>query len=192
MSIFDNRLFPSDAAAGSTPPNLANNTFQVDASWKLANAFLWVKNYASGQPGGKLDTFNILCHGLYGWAESDELMQSAVVGGFGLQLCQEGLLQGNIDLIVPLVKDKFVDVFIYACGAGSSQANGTQNGRNFCLSLSSKLNCVVYAADRMQVFHYNRTTASPLNFGEWEGTISLYTPDGQVHAVGRFPSPNRT
>ena len=192
MSIFDNRLIPADAAPGATPPNLANNTFRVNPTDKLVNAFTWVKSFAESQPGGKIDTFNILCHGLYGWAESDELRASAIVGGFGLQLCEEGLLQSNIDLIVPLVKDKLGEVFIYACGAGSGQANGTQNGRNFCISLAKKLNCIVYASDRKQVFHYSRVAAMALNFGDWEGTISRYTPDGQVSTAGQYPSPNPT
>jgi hypothetical protein len=192
MSIFDDRLIPSTAAAGTTPPNLADNTYRVNATINLAEAFLWVKNYANLQPGKKLDKFNILCHGLYNWAESSELQQSALVGGFGLQLCREGLTQTNIDTIAPLVKDKLGDVFIYACGAGSAQADGPVNGVNFCKLLANKLNCVVYAANRMQVFSFYTTVARPLDFGDWEGTVTRYTPDGLTAVVGQFASPNRT
>jgi hypothetical protein len=190
MSIFDNRLIPGDAFAGASPPNIAANTFRVDATWKITNAFLWVKNFAASQPGGKIDTFNILCHGIYNYAPSEELKQTALVGGFGLQLCSEGLLPGNIDLIVPYVKDKIGEIYIYACGAASTQSN-SQNGRNFCLSLAKKLNCAVFAADRMQVYNYSRTAAA-LNFGEWEGTVSQFLPDGTATVVGKFAAKTKT
>lgn len=192
MTIFDDRLIPSDAAPGSGPPNLADNTFRVDGTWSLANAFLWVRNFANGQPGQRLSPFNIMCHGFYNWAESAELMASTVVGGFGLQLCREGLVPGTIATIAPLVRGKLGDVLIFACGAGSGQAGGSQNGRTFCTELAVQLNCIVYAADRKQVFNYSRAAPAPLNFGEWEGTISRYTPDRQVVPVGSFPSPNPT
>lgn len=192
MSIFDDRLIPTNAAAGTTPPNLAENTFRVNGGVNLVNAFTWVRDYANGQPGGRIDLFNILCHGLYNWSESDELQASALVGGFGLQLCREGLVPSTIATIAPLVRGKLGDVVIYACGAGSGQASGPQNGRTFCRMLADQLQCVVYASDRKQVFTYYTTVARALDFGEWEGNITRFTPDGQMVPVGRFPSPNPT
>lgn len=192
MTIFDRRLIPADAPAGTTPPSLAENTFLVDGTWSLTAAFLWVKNYANSRPGGRIDLFNILCHGYYGWSESPELRASALVGGFGLELCRDGLILGTIDSIAPLVRDKLGDVVIYACGAGSGQAGGPQNGTVFCKQLAKKLNCVVYAADRKQVYTYYTTVPRPLDFGEWEGTVTRFTPDDQAVPVGHFPSPNPT
>jgi hypothetical protein len=192
MTIFDNRLIPSDAAPGAGPPDLAQNTFRVDGTNKLANAFQWVKDFAEGQPGKKIDTFHIMCHGIYRWAESSALQASAIVGGFGLKLCQEGLLPSTIDLIVPLVRDRLGDVLIYACGAASDQADGPQNGQVFCKMLARKLKCVVYTSDRKQVFSYSRVAPMALDFGDWEGNITRFSPDEQAATVGRFPSPNRT
>jgi hypothetical protein len=192
MSICDRRLFPADAAAGSSAPGVSDNNFYVDATWKIADAFLWVKNFANGQPGQRIPVLSIFCHGFYQWNESEALQQSALVGGFGLQLCQEGLLQSNLNVVAPLVRGKITDIVIYACGTASDQASGPQNGTNFCRSLAGAFNAVVYAADRSQVFNYNRGVAAPLNFGEWEGTVYRYTPDGIGTPVGTFPSPNRS
>ncbi|MGH9820312.1 MAG: hypothetical protein ACRD43_09105, partial [Pyrinomonadaceae bacterium] len=81
---------------------------------------------------------------------------------------------------------------IYACGAASSQANGPANGRGFCRDLAGWLDCTVYAADRMQVYNYSYSPNQPLDFGQWEGTVYRFTPDGNVSVAASYPSPNRT
>ena len=194
MTIFDNRLLTSPSPpppAGTTPPNLANNTFIVDQSWSITNAFLWVKNFADLNDG-VIPRVNIMCHGYYAWSESEALQASMMVGGFGLELCNEGLLSSNIDLIVPLVKDKLGDVLIFACGAASDQAGASGLGGLFCAKLSMRLNCVVYAADRKQLYSWNPGTPGPMWFQEWQGTVWRFTPDGVQVAVGRYPSANPT
>lgn len=191
MSIFDDRLIPA-SAPNATPPNLADNTYRVNAAVALANAFTWVRDYANGQPGKRLGVFNILCHGLYQWEENNQLQMSTVVGGFGLQLGRENLTLNTLPTIVPLVRGKFTNVIIYACGAASAQSNSPVNGRTFCRELAGQLDCVVYAADRMQVYSFNPGTTNPLDFGDWEGNITRFTPDGNSAPVGRFDAKTLT
>src|SRR5438105_7936727 len=89
-------MYIRDKRLKGNPPAISpgDNLFEVDDKWKLADAFLWVKNYAGSQSG--LDVLNILCHGYYGWEDNVQLQMCIAVGGYGLQLCKEGLVLGNI------------------------------------------------------------------------------------------------
>lgn len=172
MTIRDARLL-------GNPPNLTFNTFTVDATWELASAFLWVKNFAKAHT--RLDTLFILCHGLYQWEENNQLQASIAVGGYGLQLCKQNLTLGTVDVVSNQIKGLVDNIVLFACGSASTQSNNpAQRDQTFCKKLAEKTKAVVYGADRMQVYFPMLGTKSAMNFAEWEGTVYRFDPDGKT------------
>ena len=189
MTIHDKRLL-------GNPPAIAQNTFQVDANWELSNAFLWVGNYARSKGG--LDILYVMCHGLYGWEENRQLQASIAIGGYGLQLCKQGLTLATMNVVATNIRSLISNIVIFACGAASAQSNNWGTGRagdgqHFCKELAKRTRSVIYAADRMQVYTYYPGSATlPLDFGRWEGTVYRFDPDGSIQAMESSPAATQT
>jgi len=187
MLIFDTRLHRADQPlVSATPPAIASNTFLVDESWDIGNAFLWVGNYAKSQGG--LDVLSIMCHGFYQWEENENVQASIAVGGYGLQLCKQGLVPATVPVVIANITGVVKNIVIYACGAAGQQSN------NFVAQLmwakiSTSTGATIFAADRKQVY---TTPGGIANFGSWEGTVWQYNPDGSVVPAATYPSPNPT
>jgi hypothetical protein len=179
MTIHDRRL------KGGIAPPIAQNTFAVDDKWTLRNAFLWVHNYAKAKGG--LQMLNIMCHGFYGWEDNAQLQACIAVGGYGLQLCKEGLTLHTIDTVASLIKGQIKEITIYACGTASTQSNNrgsAGDGKYFCKQLAAKTKAVVYGADREQVYNYWKGhPEKPIDFGDWEGNVFRFWPDGRQELV---------
>jgi hypothetical protein len=92
MLVHDRRL------AGNPPGNLADNTYRVDATVPIAHAIGWIAEYAR-RSGGLTDLY-VMCHGFESTANYGQQMSmnTAARGGFGLQLCTEGLSLYNATL----------------------------------------------------------------------------------------------
>ena len=197
MFIWDQRL------KGDTPAiSAGDNLYKVDASTTIDHAFGWIRDYA-GQQGG-LDVLYIMCHGYYAWEENQQLQMSIAVGGYGLQLCKEGLTLTTVDGAGRAIEGKIKAIVIYSCGASSTQSNnaGTKkpgDGKYFCEQLCKKSKAEVYAADREQFYSpgvrhwYDPSTwgNKGIDFGKWEGTVYKYAPpDGTRTVMEKNASPS--
>lgn len=189
MTIHDRRLL-------GNPPAIAQNTFHVDGTWELSNAFVWVGNYARSKSG--LEILYIMCHGLYGWEENQQLQASTAVGGYGLQLCKQGLTLSTISVVATNIRRHIDNIVIYACGTASGQSNNWGTGRagdgqHFCKQLARQTSAMVYAADRKQIYTYYPGSATlPLDFGRWEGTVYRFDPNGSIRAMESGPAATET
>jgi hypothetical protein len=147
-------------------------TVEVDGNISLKTAFLRIK--AQAKLHGKLDMLFIICHGMGTGPTYTELMWR---GGLGLELGSENVTLTNVFLWKD-IKDLVRTIVVYACGAaytGPSLMPGGFQGRGQILmsDLSKNTNALVYASDRMQWY-----IIAGLDFGEWEGTVYMFTPSG--------------
>lgn len=189
MIMWDNRLADlasTQQCADVGPPTWADNAFVVGDSWDIGNAFLWVGNYARSQGG--LDALYIMCHGYYTQDDSASLgMCMLAVGGFGLALCKQGLVQSTLPVVISRLSGCGIKaIVIFACGAASDQGNHSF-ARAMWQQLAVGTGATVYGADREQL--YTITYHGATDFGQWEGTVWQFNPDNTVLPVESNPSP---
>lgn len=123
----------------------------------------------------------IACHG-YMTNEFDNMTNTEPRGGLGLQLCLESLLVGNVNR-ASMLKGYFSKIWLMACGPAGTLIH---TSRPFCRELAFYTETPVIASDTAQRYHpgdYNAATnvcREVLRFGNWEGNVYLFTPDGNV------------
>jgi hypothetical protein len=181
MLIHDRRL------AGNPPGDLADNTYEVDQNVSIAHALGWIAEY-SRRSGGLTDLY-VMCHGFEGnFDYRDQASTTETHGGFGLQLCAEGLSLYNATLTTVL-KNKVRRITIYACATAdtaSYNAGTGADGMRFCGEIALWTGAEVIAAVQTQYYIMPRSlwerirgtnTAGTIDFGQWEGPVFSFTPD---------------
>ncbi|HEY0715123.1 MAG TPA: hypothetical protein VGF45_20755 [Polyangia bacterium] len=184
MLVHDTRL-------AGTAPNIAPNTFKVNGNTQLTNALGWIRSYAKSNRG--LTRLSIMCHGNTGGLYDNAAGMSTFDLGFGLQLCREGLNLSNVHLTGVL--EGLVDVIIlYACGPAHTRPgfrNTAADGQRLCAEIAGWTNAEVIAAVETQYYNMEAPTGflrrlfrigpqDIINFGEWEGTVYRFSPDGSI------------
>jgi hypothetical protein len=180
MLIHDRRL------AGNPPWRLAANTYQVDQSVSLAHALGWIAEY-SRRSNGLTDLY-VMCHGIEN--PYDYRHQASVPtarGGFGLQLCQEGLSLYNTSQTTVL-NGRVTKITIFSCATADTAPynEGTgADGMRFCGEIALLTGAEVVAAVQTQYYSQNRTfwqwltganRAGTIDFGAWEGPVYSFSP----------------
>ncbi len=149
-------------------------TANVDGSTSLTSAFSRITTAARGS--GKLDTLFILCHGY-----QNSFAGFSFGGGQGLQLGSEDLNASNVgnwSAIKNLVKY----IVIYACGTAYTGISSPttpsvlSDGKKLMINLAKQTNSTVFAAEQTQWYF-----PSNYDFGNWEGTVYMFTPAGNVY-----------
>lgn len=167
------RMIWHDKRLLGTPPAIAQNTFEVDATVSIRNAIGWVGAYARSQGG--LDELMIMCHGFEGNMDlSAQASTQTTVGGFGLQLCKEGLTLYTAGLLEQW-KGQIQKVTVYACApadTGPGNAGTSGDGKRLMGEMALHSGAEVIAARDTQTYTY-----SPINFGAWEGPVYSFSPD---------------
>ena len=147
----------------------------------------------------KLRRLSICCHGKE-WGVSDpRVAMSRMGGGFGLQLGATDLGWNTVgDFSV--LDGKFASngmLDIYACSAAEDTSDGTGftgNGRLLMRELAGNIGATVRASDATQYYRHGPRSFlgiswySGVDFGDWEGNVWLFTPDG---GYSRDRSPGR-
>lgn len=177
------RMLLHDRRLDGTPPPIAENTYQVDASTATTGMIRWVATYAQRQ--GVLGELIIMCHGF----NND-------TGFDGLQLSADNITIANLVLTVSWAQ-KMRNIIIYACGAANPGTMGpAHNGQVFCSVLAGTTGANVFASDQNQLYAPNSptptgffSTENRINFGEWEGQVYKFTPSGTVAPVSLGPQP---
>jgi hypothetical protein len=180
MIVHDSRLL------GNAPP-IAPNIYTVNATVAIEHCVSWIGVYARSQGG--LDELLVMCHGFEAtWDLRRQMSTSQQRGGFGLQLCKEGLSLYNVGLVVNW-KGAIRRITVYACapadtGAGNEGTAG--DGQRFMGEMALISGAEVIAARDTQTYTYG--AASPINFGGWEGPVFRFDPNsGQPSAVSPGP-----
>jgi hypothetical protein len=174
--IHDTRL------AGDSPSG--NITLiRVNGTTPLSEMVQRLKNVAF-QFGGEVRV-RILCHGYE---------DSAGHGGYGLQLCREGLLLSSVNQLAPLNGDLGYYIKIYSCATADvapGHAGGIGDGRMLCSRIARITGTGVFAADATQ--YYSNSTlfgliGRPIDFGGWEGNLLEFNAAGNFVGGIRAPS----
>jgi hypothetical protein len=175
--VHDRRLL------GATPLNY-NYVKTVGPGVSIASVIGSVAHYGASKP---LDILHILCHGYESHVNlADQSSVPGAVGGFGLQLCAEGLTLYNATLTARW-RGRVNRIVVFACapadtGRGNEGTRG--DGRRLCGELALWSGAEVIAARDTQYYntvpaHYggSRTVGNTIDFGAWEGPVYSFTPD---------------
>lgn len=122
----------------------------------------------------------IKCHGL-----------STRDGHFYLQLGDMGLHLGNVATEARIWRDHFHKIKIKACG--TNRAAPRDEMMQLYAALARETNALVVAADARQEYtsvirpdwHLEDYVSQPMDFGEWEGTLWEFNPNGSRREVLR-------
>jgi len=160
----------------------------VSASTALASG-LRQATAAADRSGTELA---IACHG-YMTHNYDGMSNLRLRGGQGLQLCKESLRVSNIQA-VRILSGHFSKIWLMACGPAGTLVHPS---RPFCREFAHYANTTVIASDTAQLYHPGthdalaRISRRVLRFGNWEGNVFQFTPDGNVTAFtsGATPLP---
>jgi hypothetical protein len=161
---------------GEVEPGLGT-VIKVDGSTSLSTAFKQVMNAAVSS-----DTeLVIACHG-YMSHEYDNASNIALRGGYGLQLCKESLVVGNVAKVADL-QDYFIRIWLMACGPAGTIVS---KNRPFCREFARYADAPVIASDTEQSYYpgdYDSVAQickRTLRFGAWEGNVYQFNPDGTM------------
>lgn len=177
MIWFDSRL------KGRTPNN-APNVYTVDANTDIEHAIGWIGTYARSQGG--LDELMVMCHGIEtNWDYGHQMSTSTVSGGFGLELCKQGLSLMNSGLLrawrEPTVAVR--QMTIYACAAADvapGNAGTYADGPRFMGEMALYSGAAVVASTMAQTYNpesIRKYWPKPIDFGGWEGPVFRFDPE---------------
>lgn len=183
-----------DLRLQGTAPRLAPNIYKVDGATPISHAFSWIARYASSKRG--LDQLLIMCHGLSGAIVDNANQESAMELGFGLMLCRENLTLSNVAL-TSVLQGLVAEIVLLACGPGKTRRGAEftlADGSRFCSELAAYTNAEVVASSETQWYYqlppsnllrrlFNIGPQDTIDFGEWEGNVSRYSPTGSVKAI---------
>jgi hypothetical protein len=193
MIVHDMRL------NGATPLNY-NYVLEVNAKTSIDHVIQRVAHYGRIR---QLDALHIFCHGYEAtWNLQAKMCMPQAHGGFGLELCREGLTLFNVSK-TSAWKGLVEEIVLFACApADTGEGNvGTYgDGKRFCGELALWCNAAVIAArdtqyyDRRAVtYSGGRKVAATIDFGDWEGPVCKFTPgkpEGERYLAGRYDNAN--
>ena len=180
MLIHDHRL------AGNPPRDMAANIYEVNENTPIAHALGWIAEY-SRRSGGLTDLY-VMCHGFEGnWDLRNQQCTTEVHGGFGLQLCDDGLSLFNASGTSVLSR-KVTKITIFSCATADTAPYNTgtgADGMRFCGEIALWTGAEVIAAVQTQLYNTSRTfwqritqanQAGTIDFGSWEGPVYSFSP----------------
>ena len=168
MTVHDKRLL-------GTPPPIVENTYDVDATVSIQHCVGWVAQHA--RDVGGLRELLIMCHGFEAdWNMAASVCTGRPVGGFGLQLCREGLSLNNV-ILTRAWSGLIRRITVYACApadTGAGNAGTLGDGRRFMGELALWSGVFVNDAAATEIYTYG--PSSPIDFGGWEGPVLRFDP----------------
>jgi hypothetical protein len=175
MIVHDRRL------KGATPLNY-NYVKEVGAETGIASVIGAVAHYGLSRP---LDALHIFCHGYEAnWNLGNQTCTPNAAGGFGLQLCSEGLTLFNASLTARW-KDRVKRIVLFACApadTGPGNAGTGGDGRRLCGEIALWSGAEVIAARDTQYYNTvaanysaSRSIGNTIDFGAWEGPVYSFT-----------------
>lgn len=143
----------------------------------------------------KLRVLSICCHGYETVVADPQAMISRVGGGLGLEFGADGVNFSTVSAFSSLAGKFTPDgrIDIYSCAAAddsSDKTNGgfTGNGRALMRELAGHAGVLVRASDATQTYTAGVvssffglvTSYQGADFGEWEGNVWMFQPDGSI------------
>lgn len=161
--------------------------FRVNGSSTLPTALGRIVTTA-GAGTGRISALWVMAHGLEGGVHDGIVGESTYALGFGLQLCREGLNFTTVPHMQSL-RGLFDQIVLYSCGPANTREgfrNTAADGDRFCREIAGWTETPVIASDTTQIYHM-RGERKIIDFGQWEGTVYCYGPDGSRTRVTPGP-----
>lgn len=135
---------------------------------------------------GNFAKMRIKCHGLEQDVVDERRGGTRVIGGFGLQFCQEGITLESVALLAPL-NGKVSLITIPSCRAAHTShgvtADGTVlhgDGMEIMRRMARITGARVMASPHLQV---SDMVDGERHAGEWSGTVYTFNPDGTLAPI---------
>jgi hypothetical protein len=172
-------LLHDERLSGNTPDWKNTIAFDVSKDDAIDDVLAWVNG--AFKLYGQVEDLAIMCHGY---------VSESHAGGHGLQFSQDGVFLSNIykwRAINGLVNW----IFLYACNVAEidpSVAPAEGDGRQLCLQMAATTGANVVAPLRTQYYHksWNPFRWNEIDFGDWEGPVYHFWPDGKVTDVTKL------
>ena len=159
-------------------PTGAFTVVRVGQSTPLSRMVTRVRN--SSVAHGTDVRLKIFAHGIYQDPARHE------TGGYGIQICAEGLNLNTVDQLRPLNGHISYGIDIYSCGAANTapwQVGTNGDGWLLCSRIARITGATVRAALLPQWYvHFGGLAGlfrMPVNFGGWEGRVLTFDARGQ-------------
>ena len=148
-----------------------------------------IESIVKGVGTNRLRTLSVCCHGYEAGVADQRAAMSYIGGGFGLELGADNLTWETVSAFSPLngkfASDGILEIYSCAAAADSSGGNGfTGNGMLLMRELAGYVGASVRASDTIQEYTHGVDSLfgfswyNGVDFGEWEGNVWLFTPDG--------------
>lgn len=154
----------------------AASSFGVDFTLKVdehsSNEYMFNWLHAKSLFGGRIETLSIIAHG------RSMIVHGKKRGGFGVSLGKDGLTSDNVcdwNRIEGMCR---YIVFNSCAMADTTGTNITTDGKFLCATLAYYTHAIVVASDTIQKYTWS-DDGSPLDLGDWEGTVYYFRPDGK-------------
>jgi len=179
MLVHDKRLLGSS-------PQIAANIWEVDATVPVQHIADWSGKVASDNTN--LGRYIIMRHGFE---------DAAGHGGFGLQLGTENLTLTTVPCFKTL-RGLVKVIILFGCGTadvapGTNHTSG--DGAWLCTQLAVATQAKVIASSATQYYSYHNSSwsffNSPIDFGDWEGDVFEFSPDGNKRALKKGEAPSQ-
>jgi hypothetical protein len=177
IMLHDERL------SGSTPNWDGVSGFSVSKDDTIERILGWVRTAYRWH--GQMEELGILAHGYVQMYGGD-----IGYGGYGVQFGKEDIQTTNVHKW-RAVRGMAKRIILYACNTADVDpianliGRGGGDGRQLCRQLATESDTPVLAAVRTQ--QYNRSSNPfhwrEIKFGNWEGPVYLFLPNGMVTNV---------
>jgi len=176
--VHDTRL------VGYAPAGAEIEAIKVDAG-TLLSSFIQKAMNASERKGKEI---------------SIEIMSHGEDTGGDLICCKEHIKLSTVNQFLPLQGGVKGGIVIYSCRAAmiaKGKANQDGDGNMLCSRLAQVVRTTVKASTALQEYSFSRGKSggcnkgpivSPIEWGEWEGTVLTYGPEGNVIDVENHPA----
>lgn len=171
--------------AGNTPDLPQTTAFSVKKTDSIARVLSWIAECYRSH--GAMEDITIACHGYV----SKPIGHGFKFGGHGLQLSADNVDQSNVQLW-GRVKGMAKRIIINACNVAQVDPFAPKeigDGRELCRQLAIVTGTPVLAPVRAQEYNpyasrvKNMTFRQEIDFGNWEGPVFLFTPDGRAQNI---------
>ncbi len=144
----------------------------------------WTLSHLAGDARGHggIEELHIMCHGFEAIVGVN--LQSQQRGGFGLQLGREGVTLANAS-VMRWLRGQVQIITIHACAtADTAPGNeGTDgDGRQLCREIAAHTGAEVIAGVLAQQYTYFTDGSGRIDFGDWEGPVLRFSPNGHMMA----------
>lgn len=167
---------------GRTPASTSGTiAFEVGSETPISNFLNRVSEISERHHGVR--TVYIMAHGVIVTGEDTN----------AIQFCREFISYRNVHLFGQL-RDKIERIVLYVCHASETSMTTHGDGDELCRQMAIQAHAEVTAAREVQAYSRDEHCSlfsceeMELDFGEWEGTVVVYDPNGTIIAQYHNPS----